>query len=172
MKVLFKLLLPILLVSFFVTGCGTVRLTASTNSFHIVKERVPSLKSGQTVKVDNFYAKPKVVTLTGRLDADLQQYTATAMTLLEQGLGHQEISVGPNGKKSIKLQVHNVKYVRGFWSLQVDLNTTVTLGNGKSFTVTHHNSSPASGFRAVSGAIARAVEKILKHNEFIAYINK
>lgn len=171
MNTLHKSLLLLIVISFALSGCGTVRLDANTTSFHVVKERVPNLKSGQTIKVDNYYNKPTVVILTGVLDADLYQYTDTAIKLLEQGFSHSNISVGASGKKSIKLKVHNVKYVTGFWSLQVDVNISVELGNGKSFTVYHHNSSPANGYRAISGAITRGVEKVMKHNDFLEYVN-
>ena len=161
-----------MLVILFFTGCGTIRLDTNSTTFQIVKERVPSLKSDQTVKIDNYYTKPEVVMLNSNIDADLQQYTQTAITLLTQGLSHQAIDEDPKGEKSVQLRVHNVKFIRAFFTLQVELNTTATLGNGKSFTVFHHNSSPSTGFRAASGAITRSIEKVLKHKEFLEYINK
>ena len=70
------------------------------------------------------------------------------------------------------MRVYNVKYERAFWTLRVDLNIIAELGNGESFTVFHHNASPASAYLAVDGALIRATEKILKHPKFIEYMNK
>ena len=170
-KIQFKSLFPILLIFVFITGCGTIRLDTNSTTFQIVTERVPHLKPDQTVKINNYYNKAEIVMLSSNIDADLQQYTQTAIRLLTQGLAHRSINVEATGKKSIKLRVHNVKIIRAFFTLQVELNTTATLGNGQSFTVFHHNSSPSTGFRAASGAIARSIEKVIKHDKFLDYIN-
>lgn len=165
--------LPLIASLLLLSGCGTTRMDANDTDFPIAKEVVPSYKADQTISVSNYYDKPKVVQLYGdRIDADLKQYTDTAIKLLAQGLTHQNISTGPNGSKSIKLRVHNVKYEPAFWTIRADVNITAELGNGKSFTVFHHNASPMSGWRAVSGAITRATEKVLKHPDFLIYMNE
>jgi len=127
-KRLLFLLLP-LFSAFLLVGCGTVRVDASVEDFPIEKNVVPSYKSGQAINVINYYTKPNIVKIYGdRLDADLKQYTDTALKLLEQGLKHQNVTVDKIAKKSIKMRLHNVQYVKS-WTGQVDVNITSELGN-------------------------------------------
>jgi len=173
MKLSNIVLLPFFAIFLLLSSCGVLNLESSTESYDIEKEVVPSYKSDQTIKVMNYYDKPVIVFLVPeRIKADLKQYSETSMKYLELGLKHQNVSVGVTGNKSVKLRVHNVKYNRAFWTIRADVNITAELGNGKTFGVFHHNASPASGFLAVDGALIRATEKILKHPEFIKYMNK
>lgn len=163
-------LIPLFGALLLLSGCGTIRLDASAEGFPIAAKVVPSYKAGQTINVNNYYDKPVIIKIYGnRLDADLKQYTDVAMKLLEQGLNHQKISVGRSGSKTVKLRVHNVVYVKRMTG-QMDVDITTDLGNGKSFTVHHHNASPFTTRRAINGAITRATEKVLRHPEFIEYM--
>jgi hypothetical protein len=154
-------------------GCGVIRIDSNPEAYPVRKEIMPEYNEGQTVKVSNVYEKPVIVVLLpDRVDADLKQYTDTAVALLEQGLKHENISVGNTGKKSVKLKVHDVAYDPAFWTIRADVNITAELGNGKSITVFHHNASPASGWNAVNGALTRATEKLLMHRDFVKYMNE
>lgn len=154
-------------------GCGVIRMDSSPETYPVRKEIMPDYTEGQTVKVSNVYDKPVIVVLLpDKIDADLKQYTDTAVALLEQGLKHENISVGNTGQKSVKLKVHNVVYDYAFWTIRADVNITAELGNGKSITVFHHNASPASGWNAVNGALTRATEKLLMHPDFVKYMNE
>lgn len=166
------LLIPVASLLLLLSGCGVTRINSET-TYPITKEVVPSYKKDQSVTLSNFYSKPTVVNLVeGSLDGDLMQYTDTAMELLKQGLAHQDITVGAGGKKTVKLRVFNTKFERGFWTMRADVNISAELGNGKKINVYHHNASPMSAYRAVSGAITRATEKILKHKDFLLYMNE
>lgn len=166
-------LIPLLSAVLLLGGCGIVRIDANSEAYPIVKEVVPSYKAGQTIKVSNYYNKPEIVVLKPeKIDGDLKQYTETAITLLEQGLKHQNVKVAADASKSVKLRVYNVKYDYAFWTIRADVNIATELGNGESFTVFHHNASPSDGWSAVSGAITRATEKVLKHPKFIMYMNE
>lgn len=151
------------------SGC-TVKLRSNPASFPITEQVVPEYSAGQTVNISNYYSEPEVVSMADSAEGDLEQFTETAIALLEQGLKHRDITVISTGTKSVKLRVHNARYKQAFWTLQADVDITAELGNGKTITVHHHNASPASGHRAVSGAITRATEKILKHTDFIQYL--
>lgn len=172
MKLTYLRLIPIICMMFFLSGCVTTRLDANDMSFPIAETVVPDYREGQTIAAHNYYPEPVIVMLRSRLEADLMQYTDTAVKALAQGLKHRNISVGLAGSKSVKLRVHNVKYITSFFTLQVELDITTELGNGKTFTVFHHNASPATAYRAASGAITRATEKILNHGDFIQYMNE
>ena len=157
----------------FQAGCGSVRMDANATDFPIARDVVPAYKPGQMIAAINDYDKPEIIKLYGdRLYADLKQYTDTAIKLLRQGLQHRQIRIRPDAGKSVKLRVHSVRYEPAFWTTRADVNITAELGNGKHFTVFHHNASPLSGWRAVSGAITRATEKILQHPMFIRYLNE
>ena len=171
MKLIYLRLIPVICMIFLLSGCATIRLDANDLTFPVGEEVVPDYKEGQAIAVHNYYLEPVIVTLTSRIEADLMQYTDTAIKALAQGLKHRNISVGAEGSKSIILRVHDAKLIMAFWTLQVEVNITAELGNGKTFTVFHHNASPATAFRAASGAITRATEKILNHNDFIQYMN-
>jgi len=165
-------LIPLAGMLVLLSGCGIKRIDADM-TYPVTKEVVPSYKAGQSVTLTNYYEKPRIkILLEDRLDGDMKQYTETAMKLVEQGLAHQNVSVGPGGDKTVKLRVFNVKFDRGFWTLRADVNISAELGNGKKINVFHHNASPWSAYNAVSGAITRATEKILKHKDFLLYMNE
>ena len=154
-------------------GCGIIMLDSSKNDFPISEEKVPSYKTGQAIDIQNYYKTKKIVILKAdRVQADLQQYTNTVIELLSDSLNYRKIINAPHSKKSVRLQVYDVVYDTGLWTIRASLKIKVELGNGKSFIVSHYNPSPFSGYRAVNGAITRATEKILKHPEFLKYMNQ
>ncbi len=155
----------------FLSGCA-VQLDADYRTFPVDETVVPIYKEDQTINVKNHYSEPEIVEFNSKLSADLKQYTDTAIKTLEQGLKHRNISIGSEGPKSVKLKVHTAKFNQSFWTMQIDVSIDAELGNGKTISTTHHTASPATAFRAASGAITRATEKILKHQDFINYMNE
>ncbi len=158
---------------FTLAGCGPLNVDSSPGTFPVPEMAASELKGGQSVAVENHYREATIVRVAeigAGVDADLHQYTETAITLVEREFRRQGIYIR-SGSKTVTLKISNVSYNYG-WTITYGLNLTAKLGNGETVIVTAENSSPATAYRAVDGAIMRAVTRLLVDQEFQEYINE
>lgn len=157
------------------SGCGRLEVVSSPDTFPISDTTASDLVSGgQDVALRNFYQRPAVVSISesrSGFDADLHQYTQTAVTLLERALDKRGISVASTGRKSVTLKVSDVTLNDG-WTFGCRLNLMADLGDGDKVMVPAQNNSPATAYRAVDGALMHAVTNLLLDREFQKYINQ
>lgn len=162
-----------LLLLFALAGCARLNVESSPDTFPIPDTAASGLRGGQSVAVENFYQGPTVVPVAeigAGVDADLHQYTQTAVTLLKREFRKQGIEIRP-GSKTVTLKVSDVSYNYG-WTISYRLNLTAELKGGGIVIVTADNNSPATAYRAIDGAIMRAVTRLLFNPEFEKYINE
>lgn len=164
-----------LILLFALSGCGRLEVESSPDTFPVPDSAASDLRGdGQAVALANFYTGPTVVSVseTGSgVDADLHQYTQSAITLLERALKKRGIYVGTSGRKAVTLKVSNVSFSYG-WTIGYRLNLSAEFKDGGRTVVPAQNNSPATAYRAIDGALMHAVTNLLLDQEFQKYINE
>jgi hypothetical protein len=166
----------IALAGLFVAGCGPVTLVAKPDTFNVPAEAGAKLRSGQSVSLNNAYKAKTDATVYSVRDqpgwiGDLQQYTDTAIVMLGKEMAKRAVTVGPQAAKSVTLRVYDVKGTPG-WTIQVTLALEAQYGDGTKSVILTENSSPSDAWRALDGAIMFAVSRLLRDDDFLAYVNK
>jgi hypothetical protein len=162
-----------LILLFALAGCSRLNVESSPDTFPIPESTASALRGGQAIAVENFYKGPTIVQVSevgAGVDADLHQYTQTAITLLEREFRKQGIDIGP-GSKTVTLKVFNVTYHYG-WTIGYKLNLSAELKGAGTVIVPAENNSPATAYRAIDGTIMRAVTRLLLEQQFETYINE
>ena len=132
------------------------------------------VRGGQSVALNNAYtAETQVKIFAGGVDwlADLKQYTETAMTMLGNEMQKKGITVAPQSAKSVTLRVYDVQASPG-WVIRSSLALEALYGDGTQSTIRAENTSPSDAWRAVDGALMFAVTRLLRDEQFLAYVNR
>jgi hypothetical protein len=164
------------LACLWLAGCGPVMLAAKPDTFPVPAEAAGALRGGQTLALNNAYkAKTEAVVYSVRDQpgwvGDLQQYTDTAIVMLGREMGKKGVTVAPQAAKSVTLRVFGVTGEPG-WTIRVTLSLEAQYGDGTKSTIRTENSSPSDAWRALDGALMFAVSRLLRDDEFLAYVNK
>lgn len=155
-------------------GCGSLTIDANPDTFSVPSGTASQLRGPQTVALNNFYGAQTQVTIyqgTGTWNADLKQYTDTAITMLGREMGKQGIKLEPSAAKSVRLRVLNVQGTPG-WTITASLELEAEYADGTKSLIKTQNSSPSDAWRAVSGALMFAVSRLLIDEAFVAYVNR
>lgn len=164
-----------LLVTIATGACTRLEVESNPDTFPVPESAASGLRvDAGSIAIKNAYPEPTVVQVSeagAGVDADLQQYTETAMTLLERALEKRGIEVAPSAGKTVTLKVTNIVYTYG-WTIGYGLNLIADLGNGQRAVVNASNNSPATAWRAIDGALMRAVTKLLLDESFQRYVNE
>lgn len=155
-------------------GCGPLMIQSDPATFPVTPGAGADLRGPQSVTLNNAYQAPtQAMIYTGARDwaADLQQYTQTAITLLDREMAKKDISNSAQASKSITLRVRDVHAGLG-WVIRASLILEAQYGDGTRSVIATENTSPATAFRAVDGAIMLAVTRLLNDERFIAYVNR
>ena len=164
-----------LVVTIATGACARLEVESSPDTFPVPESAASGLRADAgSIAIENAYPEPTVVQVSqagAGVDADLRQYTGTAMTLLERALEERGIEVAPSADKTVTLKIANIVYTYG-WTIGYGLNLIADLGNGDRIAVTASNNSPATAYRAIDGALMRAVTKLLLDEDFQRYVNE
>ena len=99
--------------------------------------------------------------------ADFQQWTDFIVSQLESELRKRGVKVNPSGDHTLNVSVDNAKLFWGAWAIRCIVDVRVEKDDGTwSKTFVGNNASPATLYRAIDGAVYRAVEAILKDRGF------
>jgi len=157
-----------------ISGCGPLVVKSNPGTFSVPADAAAQLNKQQSVTLDNAYkAETQVYIYTGARDwqADLQQYTETAIALLGREMTKKGIDLAPQSAKSITMRVRDVQASPG-WVIRTILVLEAQYGDGTKSTIAAENTSPSDAWRAVDGAIMRAVSQLLRDDKFLAYVNR
>jgi hypothetical protein len=156
-------------------GCGPMMIQSNPGTFAVAPEAGAQLRGPQSVALNNAYkAETQVKIFEGRSRdwmADLQQYTKTAIAILDREMTKKGISNTPQAAKSVALRVRDVHSGLG-WHIRASLVLEAQYGDGTKSTIVTENTSPATAQRAVDGAIMLAVTQLLRDEQFLAYVNR
>jgi len=145
------------------------------DTFRVEPAAASQLRGPQTVALNNAYKTAREVTIGRNMSADLRQLTETAIIMLGRAMEKQGIRVMPQADKTVTLRVHRVSV--GIYGLQIapqypaKLVLEVEYLNGKKTSIEALNVAPYSPWRATGGAILFALNDLVRHEQFVAYIN-
>ena len=169
-----------LLIALSVAGCGPIMIESDPATFRVPADAAAQVRGQQNLVLKNAYEKETLVMIfanwAGRRQADLRQYTETAITLLGGEMTGKGIDLSPQAAKSVTLRVHDVR--ANFVPYPVvtkhlsSLALEAQYGDGTKSVIAADNNSPGDAPRAVSGAIMRAVTRLLGDENFLAYVNR
>lgn len=155
-------------------GCSQTLVRGDAQLYEIDISRIPDYTNSQDIQLINAFKSPRLVTLTtndGITSGDLQQLTQTSIELLQNALGKRSINATLLAKKKIVMQLHHIRFHVGYWVRRTTLKLDAKLSSGKTIIITADYRSPGDSFRALNGTIRKAVEQLMKHKDFIQYIN-
>lgn len=154
------------------SGCAPLQIASNPDAFPVPLVSPLQLRGKPSVELLNAYKSPEQVKIFlggPTWEADLRQYTQTAITLLSRELLKGGAVLEPSGK-SITLRVHSVQAAPGAFLLPGSLVLDAEYGDGTKSSVTEQDNA-SSAWRAVDGAMVRAVAKLLVDDRFQAYVN-
>ncbi|VAW99043.1 hypothetical protein MNBD_GAMMA23-2363 [hydrothermal vent metagenome] len=164
--------LLILLFSILLSSCGAI-ISEPVSDQKILKHLVPHYKAGQSLSIHNYYKKPTLVenSVQGAMyiQVDLKQLSGASIKLVKQAMAYQNVSVVPSNKKTITIRAHNV-YLKSLFNLHLELSAE--LSNGKQGNVQQTYGKKAYHYERHNLAILPATEKLLKHPDFIKFMNE
>ena len=163
------LVLLLILVGF--AGC-THRI--SVEQYPMKEGMVTSFLGEQPVNVIN--AKDSAdEELLGKLGVhtylgNLQEWTDTAVKVLETELNDRNIVTTIEAEKKIKLAITKGEVFAHFSTLQCKLDLNMETGDGNTMVFTGDNHSPWTLSRACGGAVVRAVAAMLNDPNILYYL--
>jgi hypothetical protein len=105
--------------------------------------------------------------------ADYSVWTSFIVSHLEAELKSRGIQVKPDSEEIFKVKVEQVGLYWGSFAIRCVVNVRVERKNGTwSKTYEGNNASPATLYRAVDGAVYKAVVAIMQDKEFINAISR
>jgi hypothetical protein len=165
--------------------CATLALAAliaanSACSHFYVPRQVPITE----VEIAGFQGRPGVelrnVAAEGRVligsqgfhrwYGDHRAWTDAAITLMSGELAARGAQVGGGSAKSLDLEVSGANLIWGFAAIRCILNLRATTADGRVFAAEGNNASPGTVYRAMDGALSRAVAGLLTNPGLRAYL--
>ena len=101
------------LTGLLVAGCGTIAIQSDPETFRIPPEAAAQLRGQQSLVLKNAYEKETLVIIfrgpAFEWQADLRQYTETALSLLGGEMTGKGIDLSQQAAKSVNLRVRDVR---------------------------------------------------------------
>ena len=167
-----KLLIAMFVLS--LQACGTLEYTPET--YEIAADRIPDFPLAGTVSVTNDQQDktPRILFDNGATQFSSNYHAVTAhmvKQLTEEIKKHGQVK-NSGTKKTIAVKITSLTAEAKFFHFNTAMSFNVTLGNGKSFTLSVTQGSPASVPHALNGTVALGVIQILKQNQVLKYLEE
>jgi hypothetical protein len=156
-------------------GCTPIVITSSPDTFPVPAIVSEGITGQGNIVVANAYRSDTPVKLYSGMrdwEGDLRQYTGTAIVLLSNELTRKGMKIGSPASKSVTLRVFDVTSTGPGWGYTSTVSLEARFADGTTTVVRSENTSPADGWRAMDGAIMRAVSRLLGDERFVAYVNR
>jgi len=159
----------VLISLFIVSGCSHV--TIPRGPIQVKMDVVGSMPVGKPISLENGVPESKL-TLIGsqgyhKWYADYRVWTGFVVNHLDTELKSRGVQVKTDGAEIFKVKVEQAGLYWGSFAIRCVVNVRVERKDGTwSKTYEGNNSSPATLYRAVDGAVYKAVVAILQDNEF------
>lgn len=101
---------------------------------------------------------------------DLETWSGVAVQMLTSELGQRGVTVKEGASKRVEVAVHQVQVLFGFATIRCILTLRAATGDGQKFVTVGNNVSPATIYRAIDGALSRAVAALLADPGFRAHL--
>ena len=174
-RVLARIVPMIIIAGFsilFLGGCS-LNIATKPDAYPFPSEQVFDIRSNIAVNIENFYTNPKVVEIGDRVFCDLQQFTGTALTMVQRELQIKGVKISPNTGKTVVLKMIYPRWIYGsFRAMTVHITLQAILENGQVITIDAEYQTLGNAYRAFNGATLKAVTGLLRDKEFSAYLNE
>jgi len=155
-------------------ACGPTVIRPNPNPFSVPPDAAELLHGPQTIALHSAYKAETVEKIYTDLWAvDLRQYTGTAIAVLGKEMAKKGITPAAQAPKSITLRVYEVRATPTWRSFGVSLVLEAEYADGTKSTIQTGNnlSSQLHETLAVDNAIMVAVSRLLRDDQFLAYVN-
>jgi hypothetical protein len=172
-----RLVLSLLIVVslFLFSACSHV--TIPRGPIQVKMDVVGSMDISEPISLENGVPDSKL-TLIGsqgfhKWYADYRVWTSFIVSHLETELKSRGVQLKPDSEEIFKVKVEQVGLYWGSFAIRCVVNVRVEKKNGTwSKTYEGNNASPATLYRAVDGAVYKAVVTIMQDKEFINAISR
>lgn len=149
-------------------ACGPKNYIAE--EYPVDNQNVPAFDVNGQVEVTNGYTAAKPVTIYGgALNGDLKQISGVFAAQLEKEIKQNgNMSAGP--AKRIEARITGISGANRFVYLEGAVDVELKLGNGETVTFHKKNGTPGNLWRALNGALNKAVIESLAHPDVKAYL--
>lgn len=150
------------------SGC-VFTVPTDPNTYPAAADDFPALPSGTKVELVNGYAQSYFARMQGNQQADLQEFTQTAVDILGRTLAQKGVAVGAGGKRVV-LEVNGVSWNPGFGFQRANVTLDATLDATK--VSAWGEAAGVDASRNFSQAISHSVEALLKKPEVRDYLSR
>jgi hypothetical protein len=137
---------------------------------------VPELSVSQPVSLINGQSDNKEILIGKYMGhkymGNFTEWTDVAVSLLQTELQKRDINVTEDAPKLLKLSITQAEIIPGMWAIRCILNLKVETGDGYTVDLEGNNASPATLYRAIDGAVTRAVTALLNDDNILDYLKK
>lgn len=104
---------------------------------------------------------------------NLKEWTNTAIEITKRELTKRNMTIKDEDiSKKLKLSIEMARGTFGFWVMRTEIRLMVETEDGYNNVYIGDNRSPMSLYRAVDGAVMRAVASMLNDPKIISYLKK
>lgn len=157
----------------FIAGC-THHYVPNPDTFPL--DSITEFSSTNTLSLINGQASSKDVLFGSNMGhefyGNLQKWTETAITITRKELAGRGMSIVEEMPRSLTLSIDSAKATFGAWVIRGEVSLKVETGSGYVETYKGDNRSPASLYRALDGAVMRAVTEMLRDGNITDYLIK
>ena len=161
-----RLLLAMMLLG---SGCS-ITVGTRPDAYPFPSEGVFDVNPGVALDVVNGYDGPQKVNLQSNVYADLHNFTATAVGIVERELGKKGVSIDPHGAKKVVLRIIDPVWTVGMWSMKANVTIQAEFA-GRTITADGPYQTAGNAMRAFNGAILRGCVALLQDPVLQAYLN-
>jgi hypothetical protein len=137
---------------------------------------VPELSVSQPVRLINVQTDNKEILIGKYMGhkwmGNLNEWTDVAVSLLQTELQKRDINVTEDAFKVLKLNIIQAELIWGAWAIRCILNLKVETGDGYTVELEGNNASPATLYRAVDGAVTKAITALLNDDNILNYLKE
>lgn len=155
-------------------GC-TATVPTKPDNYSVAPKATAHLRPAQSVSLVNGYPAESNLRVRLRgttLVLERQKMTDTAIAMLTRALENQGITVTPQAEKTVTLQVQPQGVVFQMFRYTGRINLVAKFGDGKEAHLPQENMSPMGWTNAFDGAVLFALNDLLEHESFVAYMNR
>jgi hypothetical protein len=156
-------LLPVLAMA---AGC-VFTVPTNPDAYPVVAPEFQALPAGTKVELVNGFSRSYMARMANNQQADLQQFTQTAITALGRALEKKGAILAAGGAK-VTLEATGPTLTPGFGFVRCSISLNVDLGGTK--LSTWGDASGIDSSKNFSSAITNAVEDLLRKPEFRSYV--
>jgi len=152
----------------FAAGC-VFTVTTDPNAYPAAADDFPTLPAGTKVEIVNGFASSYLAKMDGNQQADLHEFTETAVAVLSRTLEKKGAAQAAGGKR-IVLEVTGPSWNQGFGFVRGSVTLDAQIDGAK--VSAWGQAAGVDASKNFSAAIAHAVEDLLRKPEVRAYLSR